>query len=342
MSDAFLDAGGGTKLDGKPLKRVFIIGFPRSGTTWVMWLLAQHPEIEVLQQSGMFHALDPLVRWWNYGHSFSCRDAEQVGGSYAMKTTKEILDAELLSKHCRSLCGEVLERIAAESPGTRAVVEQTPENVRFADFIESVFPDAYFLHVLRDPRAAYSSMRSAANSWGTPGGFPTHPVQVADAWRRYVQLADKKEAAGGRVYQVRYEDLKADAPAELAGILAWLGFEVGKDFCAEAAKACEIDKLRAKTEAPEGFFRRGTTGGWREEISSSTHQTIEYVAGEVMAQKGYACEHPRAGQKPWRMKMYEANQKVVAWAKRKGALQRPLRLLKKAGRTVDLMGGKLP
>jgi hypothetical protein len=45
-------------------KTVFVVGVPRSDTTWTMMLLEQHPRITVLQQSGLFHALQPLHKWW--------------------------------------------------------------------------------------------------------------------------------------------------------------------------------------------------------------------------------------------------------------------------------------
>ena len=50
------------------VQRVFIIGLPRSGTTWMMWLLAQHPEVVALQQSGMFLPIKRMEEWFGVSY----------------------------------------------------------------------------------------------------------------------------------------------------------------------------------------------------------------------------------------------------------------------------------
>ena len=42
---------------------LLIVGHPRSGTTWTMWLLAQHPEIVASFHSGFFHAVASIAQW---------------------------------------------------------------------------------------------------------------------------------------------------------------------------------------------------------------------------------------------------------------------------------------
>lgn len=47
---------------------VFLVGSPRSGTTWVQRLLASHPQIQTGQESHLFAAyIGPQLRAWRAG-----------------------------------------------------------------------------------------------------------------------------------------------------------------------------------------------------------------------------------------------------------------------------------
>jgi hypothetical protein len=322
------------------VQRVFIIGLPRSGTTWMMWLLAQHPEVVALQQSGMFLPAKRMEEWWCKDHRFSKgrgAEAGSGGARYTMAGTTSVMNPADFYEQARAMLGVVFDRVLAATPGARVVVDQTPEHIEFVPLIRSIFPDAWFLHVIRDPRAVYSSMHKAVSSWADPSGFPDTPVHIARGWTRFIQLGRQIGVTTERYHEVHYEDVKRDPEAELRGIHEWLQLESSVDSRAKAIESCGIDKLRKHTTMPQGFFRRGTAEGWKDDIRGGHLRVIEYLAREEMARHGYECVHPRSHRKPLRLSAYETIQNLINAPARRELFRGPQHAISKLSRTLQLM-----
>jgi len=284
------------------LKKVFIVGFPRSGTTWVMFSLAQHPEVVCFQQTGFFHALRPFESWWTQDHGFTS-GANGKNPVYEVQGSSKVLSRENFFRFLRPLGEHLFQRLASQNEHCRVVVEQTPENSEFLDLVLGLFPDAYFLHVIRDPRAAYSSMRQASQTWGL--GFPSTPLAVSKRWKDIVLPALELRRLQDRYLEITYEDFSRDGPAVLARIHRWIGLETQPEACQAALEACRIDHLRSKTKMPPNFYRKGSPDGWREEISRSELRVLEYLLGTEMEKLGYPRMLPHSDRKPWELRWGE-------------------------------------
>lgn len=101
------------------------------------------------------------------------------------------------------------------------------------------------------------------------------------------------------VHLVRYEDLQADAAAVFRGALAFAGIEATLEETARAARFANFEALRTQErehgfrEAPRkrpggGFFRRGVSGGWREELTPAQIKRIETDHEATMTRLGYS------------------------------------------------------
>lgn len=106
------------------------------------------------------------------------------------------------------------------------------------------------------------------------------------------------------VHLIRYEDLKVDAAGELARALAFAGLCFSPDALHRAARFAHFDELRKQEavagfgEAPRShkasrFFRRGVTGGWRDELSAPQAARVEAAHAAMMARLGYVCMERR-------------------------------------------------
>lgn len=265
---------------------VFIVGSPRSGTTWLQLLLAQHPAVATCQETHLFERyLAHLDRVW-------VREAE-------LAQERDIGLGPLMSQTefhglCRSFATAVFDRI---EPGAEKsiVVEKTPGHVLSAPFIASVFPEAHFVHVIRDPRAVASSLVRAGKGWGSrwaPRGVATATAVWTEHVEAGLRIPDLTEA----YTELRYEDLLAAGPDRLEDLARKLDLDVEPGWAEHAVEACSIDGLRTgesearipwKRAEPEGFFGRGRAEGWRDDLSSGQVRTIEYMAGALMARLGY-------------------------------------------------------
>ncbi len=282
----------------------FIVGCPRSGTTWLQLLLAQHSEVATVQETHLFRAyLAPLYARWK--RELEAWDDEERAGERGWGLSP-LLDERAFDDLCRGFAEGVLARAlpeaAPEEGGRRPVgvparvlVEKTPSHCLHAGLIRRLLPGARFLHVVRDPRAVAASLRRASRRWW--GGWaPERPEEAAAWWVEHVQAGLAIPSAACR--RVRYERLHEDAARELAGALRFLGVTAAPEACEEAAARCRIERLRGGasdvrsprplSEAPDGFYAEGKVEGWREELSPAEIAAVEAVAGPLMGELGYA------------------------------------------------------
>jgi len=301
------------------LKRAFILGCRRSGTTWGLLLLARHPAIVGLQQIDLFRSIVGFGKWWRHSERFGMtvisaeRDGDRILEGFDRRPVSDSIDQEAYYQVLRNIAVEVFDRFAASVPGTRVVVDQEPENVRAWEEIHHTLPDAYFLHIIRDPRSVYCSQRDAHHNWASRvGTFHGDPHAIAMEWCADVSRARGIREVSNRYLEVHYEDLIKDGPRELARMLEWLGLPPDDEYCRNAIEACSLDKLRTGKHAPKGFFRKGQAEGWRSEMSRSELRIVEYIAGDLMEQCGYERTIPAGGKAPFRVSVLQARKRMTS------------------------------
>lgn len=280
-------------------KHVFIVGCPRSGSTWTTFLLAQHPEVATFQHAKVFDYLVWMRKWYRNKTGYSFIVDPHAQGEQRNTHLKDVLGEDRLEALLGHVASGILDAVAEARPGSSVVVDKTPENGHLAEFLLKVLPNAYFLHIVRDPRAVFCSHRSASTTWAK-WEFPTQPVDGARYWRADVEAALSVAQLTPRYREVRYEDLKDKGPSELAGLFEWLDLDASPEFCEQAVAASTKDKVRPNKALPKNFVRKTPKGGWRDELSARDARVIEYLAGDLMERLGYERSQP-AGGKPLRV-----------------------------------------
>ena len=297
--------------EARDLKKVFIIGCPRSGTTWVQLLMAQHPEVATAPETQIFaYYLDHFQRQWRHEQEGpGSKHQGPVGLSRVLSPTE-------FDEMCGRTAGIVFDKIAQRNPNATVLAEKSPRHALQAEFIQRVFPDAYFLHVIRDPRDTAASLLAAGRSWA-----PWAPKNAIDAGRLWLQCvsAARRIKDSDRYLELRYESLSSAPGRELQAVFEWLGIPRDLAFCDQAVATCEINKLK-KTSKEEGlpipgeknpkdFFRNGAVGGWKSELTRGEIRVIEYICREAMRGTGYDLMlNGRAA--PLRLPLHDALQRV--------------------------------
>lgn len=263
---------------------VFILGAPRSGTTWTQLLLSQHPDVATCPEThlvdGYLAPLHERVRWE--------RERDMTG-------LTSVLPEDQLLDLLAGFAASVLETVSSRADaGVSIFLEKTPQNALHPELLLEHFPDARFLHVIRDPRDVAASMLAASRSWGAEWA-PSGPVSAARLWREHVRGVRRLEDAGG-YRELRFESLKEDPEAALAGIHEWLGLRSDPESRRQTVEDCELENLRQAPEKFEAlpekvhrnaskFFRKGESGG--RTLSPSARRAVEHVASDEMRQLGY-------------------------------------------------------
>lgn len=289
------------------MKYFFIVGCPRSGTTWLRMLLARHPRVATAPETHLFDAyVSRLNNAW--------QEEREVGGSVGLKAA---VSEDQFTALCTDFTEGVMRRIAEANPRATVVLEKTPNHVGHVPLILKLLPDANFIHLVRDPRAVVASLCAAGRSWGRSWAS-TDPVDNACIWVRDVSAGREIASQTEHQVTVRYEDLLGpEALCVLLGLFGRMGLEVDDAFCQKALEECAIGRLRKQRDdlhsrgmAAVGgaeFFRKGEVSSWSDELSKRDIEAIEYIAGDLMNQYGYVASTKFATRrrKPWRVKQRE-------------------------------------
>ncbi len=325
-------------------KQLFVVGSRRSGTTWMTWMLGQHPDVVACHHLGLFHHINSLKEWWQkeskYGKYIMPSLIEKDPGDQAGEFSKagisisSILSVNDFYDLSRPLATRVFDDVAGTREKVEVVVEQTPENLRLANLITELFPDAYFLHVIRDPRSVFNSHRAAAKSWN-PVDFTASPREIIREWLSDVRAGQDISLMTDHYREVRYEELTDQGPEELEKIFSWLNLKSDNQLCVDIVNACKIDKLRKTKSCPPGFYRKGQKDSWREAVSARHLRSIEYIAGDLMKELGYKNSQVTSNQKPFQLWLHEKYAAGISYT---------LNMILRAGQTNPLvkMRGSIP
>jgi len=125
--------------------------------------------------------------------------------------------------------------------GSRFINKNT-RNTRRVPFLHQMFPDARFIHVIRDPRATASSLLRVAfwpalRFWWRDNRTATELPDVdaetlaGELWAHEVRAGLQQGLLGDSAYmEVRYEDLVAAPREQVSAVLKFVGLEWTPSF----------------------------------------------------------------------------------------------------------------
>jgi hypothetical protein len=244
----------------------FVVGAPRSGTTWLQQLLYVHPAIATGGESHLFCEGLPAV-FGNFAHP---------NGMSHLSTW--VSRGELL-RAARAFCDGVFEtQRAATRPSARLVLEKTPNHRLQAALQAELYPDARYVHIIRDGRDATASQREL---WGATTGEFADADRAAQAWAAAVR--DVRTHFSPLAYlELRYEDIVADTPAALGAIFDHLGLEHDAPLRAAAARFGRAP-VHTSPRSP-GVAVRKHAG------DALSERAVAVAAGDLLVELGYATE----------------------------------------------------
>ena len=281
----------------------FIVGSGRSGTTLVQAIFDQHPELATTHESHFVAPLAKHRRRYEKGAGFDVdRFLDDLFGDPNFRRLgidRADLAADFSLHAPADYSGAVrvvFERFATDH-GKPRYADKTPGYVVHIPLLASVFPEARFLHIIRDGRDVGLSYMET--SWG-PSDLPA----AALYWRTRVGAG---RAAGARLGQaryreVRYEDLVADPGPVIRSLCPFFDLDFRPEML-EYFKAA--DEFTATTPDPGVHSRLAlppTKGlrDWRSQMASRDVEVFEALAGGLLSDLGY----DRVTEKvPWRARV---------------------------------------
>ncbi len=206
---------------------VFIIGFPRSGTTLLDQIMDAHKDVQVIEERPMINALRRVI--------------EALPGGFD-KALQNLRAPQI--KRLRDLYRRELEKNGADF-SKRVIIDKMPLNIVHVAIIAAVFPEAKIILSLRHPADSCLScfmqdfvLNSAMMNFTSMASTVRLYDLVMGLWQRYEAHLDLK------VQRVRYENLVADLRAEVGPVLEFLGLDWDEAVSDPAAHALARGTIR--------------------------------------------------------------------------------------------------
>lgn len=251
----------------------FIVGCGKSGTTWLKNIIAGHPHAVVDGEGALgWRLLPELVGAAKLFNAH--QDRFKLGGH--TKLTEDDL-VQTFRFACLQRFAAYARRAGKDLSSLRLIGDKTPQHTVVMAQLAAVFPEAKFVHVVRDPRDAATSAWFHFGQGGdtnTPA-FEKHASEfISGPWSVCVGAAVKAELdSTGRVTHVRYELLHASPEEEVGRVLGFLGLDTGTasiDACLEAGRFERFAKGRGRGEEDaESFYRKGIVGDWANHMTEA-------------------------------------------------------------------------
>jgi protein-tyrosine sulfotransferase len=255
---------------------IVIGGSPRSGTTLLRRLLDAHPRIVCGAETGIFLPGRPPVDAIAWGYDVRPEALWQL-------VRRSPSQAAFIEAFFRSHGAKV---------GKPRWSEKTPLNVAHLPWIWEHFPEARFVHVIRDGRDVVCSMRTHPDRRfvdGKPVTVPRPPEPVDSLIRRWVTSTGQGMAhrRDPRYREVRYEELVERPREVITELLTWLGESFEESILSEREGSAEAGRRGAEWDA-RAPIQSSSVGRWRTDLSPEDLDAVRRVATVRLVELGYA------------------------------------------------------
>jgi sulfotransferase family protein len=275
---------------------VFLVGCPRSGTTLLYRLVDAHPEIALVHETLW------IPRFWE----------RRIGVSPDGSVTPELVPNVVRQRRFErmgipadevrrlvegngrvsyaSFVTALFDRFGA-ARGKLLAGDKTPAYVRSVPVLHELWPEAKFIHLIRDGRDVCLSAldwRKADKVFCKYDLWRDEPVTTAALWwERCVRLGREagRELPPSLYHEVRYEALVADPESASRELCAFLGVDYHDSMLrfheGKTRDAFGLPTKRRWLPPTEGLR------DWRAQMSRAALREFEAVAGGLIDELGY-------------------------------------------------------
>jgi hypothetical protein len=246
----------------------FIIGAPRSGTTFLVELLNKHPKVLITDETRVFTHLSRILN-------------EQPADQRAVMRHKAAW-LEQLRADLPDVARRYYAKLGAPDDGRWG-----DKNPHYADrrtdpgcleTLDRLFPDSQFIHIVRDGRAVVSSLFAL--------GWAKSPQYGADVWIRHVEQSRGFGSTIGprRWLEVTYERLVSDPEQVSKELFDFLGLDVSSEVAAFVA--AEQQERRPVSGATSDLAQAGSRE-WERKMAPDLLAAMNHAFADLLVAYGY-------------------------------------------------------
>jgi len=245
----------------------WVIGAPRSGTTFLAKVLDHHPEVFLTNETRVMLLFSRMLNRWVDSRRLLATSRDEIVDSLWNRIPG------LIEEIYQDLGAKPLQRWGDKNP-QYSDGDQDPEALAT---IDRLFPESQYVHIVRDPRAVVASI--LAKGWL---GFD----EAIKAWRVFVSHARAFGAEVGeeRYHEMRFEDLVVEGPKTVGSILRFLGLP--EDGAVDDFLHGQ-ERSRDRISYPTGKPGNIGAAAWEGRLDKGQVLKIETALGEMMVGIGY-------------------------------------------------------
>lgn len=223
---------------------IFIVGFPRSGTTMTEQILASHPNISAGDELDYLNRLTTLAPHLCDSDLAYPKCLESLGNPEKSKRIAKFRDYYL--------CNAELRRIIEK--GKQRFTDKMPLNEQHLGLIYLMFPSAPIIHLIRHP---LDVVLSTFFTDLTHGGFCAYQLETAA--QHYALMFDLVEHYRREInlnyLAVRYEDMVRDPESHVGLLLDFVG-EPYDPRCVDFHKNMRYARTASYAQVSEKLYTR--------------------------------------------------------------------------------------
>lgn len=313
---------------------VFILGCHKSGTSLLRAMLDGHPELFVLPMETEYflHAgawVDYPMRartylerdWAEIRASLIAAVGDQnergdrygdgmVPGGYDLERLQASLPTQRPESHQEAFAwymAALSQSLGAGEldPGAR-VVEKSVMHHEFACHLQAMYPDAVFLHVVRNPYATLVALRRSRQK--RSGRMPLLRVFLDTIQSSFYHLS-RNRALLPNYHAVRYEDLLTDAPGVMQRVCEWTGLAPTHELDAPTLLG-QPWKGNSSSDSDFKGVSRAPLDDWKEEISALEAGLVTGRFEDLL--EGFGYETFKAAGSVWKPLKHERGRAYLA------------------------------
>ncbi len=272
---------------------LFVLGVSRSGTTLLRVVLDRSPGIAIPDESFFI----PLLARRHRGNVDRDGFLDDLSRLPVLAAWGLSLDNVAVCMRPEMRTGQAIAAIFeahATNEGKPRWGDKTPMYMRHLSLLERLFPDAQYVHLIRDGRdAALSFLRMPEGSFTRTWAHPDTAAEFACLWRTEVAAARAlgQRVGSARYLEIRYEDLVARPEFAIRGIC---------EFASLPYEPAMLDYTSAVdvSEKPhqQRLLQPLTPGvrDWRTQMAAADISAFESIAEDLLAELGYQLAGPPA------------------------------------------------
>jgi hypothetical protein len=253
---------------------VFVVGCARSGTSILGELISSHPDVKYIFEA---HSI------WEIG-GMGENESHRLTEKHAVKQVKT----------------EIIQWFQQQNNDSKILVEKNPRNILRIPYVKEIFPDAKFIHIVRDGRDVACSMVPGCGkddwrhlkppSWKEYFRDYSGAIRCAMAWKEILEIGINDLQKNSHL-QIKYEDLVSSPGLVAINIFTYLHLDLSPsvlEFCNKIQNGT-ANSYHAKYQ--EQWFRNDhqvRIGRWRENLTQDEQDAINEILAPLLLKLGYS------------------------------------------------------